>query len=65
MPVICVGNLTIGGAGKTPAALAVAHLLLDAHERPFFLSRGYGGRLAGPVRVDPAFITPPKSATSR
>jgi len=54
VPVICLGNLTVGGAGKTPAALAVAHLLLAAHERPFFLSRGYGGKLAGPVRVDPA-----------
>jgi tetraacyldisaccharide 4'-kinase len=55
VPVICLGNLTAGGAGKTPAALAVAHLLLGARERPFFLSRGYGGRLAGPVRVDPSF----------
>jgi tetraacyldisaccharide 4'-kinase len=55
VPVICLGNLTVGGAGKTPAALAVAHLLLAAHERPFFLSRGYGGRLAGPARVDPTF----------
>jgi tetraacyldisaccharide 4'-kinase len=54
VPVICLGNLTIGGAGKTPAALAVARLLLAAHERPFFLSRGYGGRLRGPVRVNPA-----------
>jgi tetraacyldisaccharide 4'-kinase len=54
VPVICVGNLTVGGAGKTPAALAVAQLLHAAHERPFFLSRGYGGRLAGPVRVNPA-----------
>jgi tetraacyldisaccharide 4'-kinase len=54
LPVICLGNLTVGGAGKTPAALAVAHLLHAAHERPFFLSRGYGGRLAGPVRVNPA-----------
>lgn len=54
VPVICLGNLTVGGAGKTPAALAVAHLLLTARERPFFLSRGYGGRLAGPVRVNPA-----------
>ena len=53
VPVICLGNLTAGGAGKTPAALAVAHLLLAVHERPFFLSRGYGGKLAGPVRVDP------------
>ncbi len=54
VPVICLGNLTVGGAGKTPAALAVAHLLLGARERPFFLSRGYGGRLAGPVRVNAA-----------
>jgi tetraacyldisaccharide 4'-kinase len=55
VPVICVGNLTVGGAGKTPAALAIGRLLLAAHERPFFLSRGYGGRLAGPVRVNPSF----------
>jgi len=54
VPVICLGNLTVGGAGKTPAALAVAQLLHAVHERPFFLSRGYGGRLAGPVRVNPA-----------
>lgn len=53
LPVICLGNLTVGGTGKTPAALAVAHLLLAARERPFMLSRGYGGRLGGPVRVDP------------
>ncbi len=53
LPVICLGNPTLGGAGKTPAALAVAHLLHAAHERPFFLSRGYGGTLAGPVRVNP------------
>ncbi len=55
VPVICLGNLTAGGAGKTPAALTVAHLLLAAHARPFFLSRGYGGQLAGPVRVDLSF----------
>jgi tetraacyldisaccharide 4'-kinase len=54
VPVICLGNLTVGGAGKTPAALAVAHTLLSVHERPFFLSRGYGGRRAGPVRVNAA-----------
>jgi tetraacyldisaccharide 4'-kinase len=54
LPVICLGNLTVGGAGKTPAALAVAQLLHAARERPFFLSRGYGGRLAGPLRVNPA-----------
>ena len=55
LPVICLGNLTVGGAGKTPAALAVAQLLHAASERPFFLSRGYGGQLAGPVRVNPTF----------
>jgi tetraacyldisaccharide 4'-kinase len=57
VPVICLGNFTVGGAGKTPAALAVGRLLLAAHQRLFFLSRGYGGRLAGPVRVDPAVHT--------
>lgn len=54
LPVVCLGNLTVGGAGKTPAAIAVAQLLHAAHQRPFFLSRGYGGQLAGPVRVNPA-----------
>jgi tetraacyldisaccharide 4'-kinase len=54
LPVVCLGNLTVGGAGKTPAAIAVAQLLHGAHLRPFFLSRGYGGRLAGPLRVNPA-----------
>jgi tetraacyldisaccharide 4'-kinase len=54
LPVICLGNLTVGGAGKTPAALAVAQLLHAAHERPFFLSRGYGGTLRGPLRVNAA-----------
>ncbi len=53
VPAICLGNLTIGGSGKTPAALAVGRLLLAAHQHPFFLTRGYGGQLAGPVRVDP------------
>jgi len=51
-PVVCVGNLTVGGAGKTPVARALA-ARLGAH----VLSRGYGGRLAGPLRVDPACHT--------
>src|SRR5690242_20555225 len=53
IPVLCVGNFTLGGAGKTPAAIALAKLLHDAGRHPFLLTRGYGGSLAGPVRVDP------------
>jgi tetraacyldisaccharide 4'-kinase len=52
VPVLCVGNFTVGGSGKTPTAIAVAKLLTDTGHRPFFLSRGYGGALPGPVRVD-------------
>jgi len=52
VPVICVGNFTLGGAGKTPTAIALARLVLELGCRPFFLSRGYGGRVAGPVRID-------------
>jgi tetraacyldisaccharide 4'-kinase len=51
LPVICIGNFTVGGAGKTPTALAVAKILDAAGESPAFLSRGYGGRLRGPVQV--------------
>ena len=53
VPVICVGNFTVGGTGKTPTALRLADLLTADGQRPFFLTRGYGGRLAGPVRVSP------------
>jgi tetraacyldisaccharide 4'-kinase len=51
VPVICVGNPTLGGAGKTPTALAVARMLKAAGERPVFLSRGYGGHQRGPLLV--------------
>jgi tetraacyldisaccharide 4'-kinase len=54
IPVLCVGNYHVGGAGKTPTVLALAKLLRDLGETPVVLSRGYGGELRGPVRVDPA-----------
>jgi tetraacyldisaccharide 4'-kinase len=54
VPVVCVGNPTVGGAGKTPLVLRLARLLQDAGDRPVLLSRGYGGSLEGPLRVDPA-----------
>lgn len=54
IPVLCVGNLTAGGSGKTPTVLALCARLrargIDVH----LLSRGHGGRLTGPHRVDPA-----------
>jgi len=53
-PVICIGNFVAGGAGKTPAAIAVARLLIEMGERVAFLSRGFGGTARGaPIRVDP------------
>jgi tetraacyldisaccharide 4'-kinase len=53
IPVLCVGNYHVGGAGKTPTVLALAKLLRELGETPVVLSRGYGGRLHGPIKVDP------------
>jgi tetraacyldisaccharide 4'-kinase len=53
IPVVCVGNYHVGGAGKTPTVLALTKMLRDLGETPVVLSRGYGGRLRGPVKVDP------------
>jgi len=51
LPVICIGNFTAGGGGKTPTAIAIAEALKAAGERPCFLTRGYGGKTKGPVLV--------------
>jgi tetraacyldisaccharide 4'-kinase len=53
VPVVCVGNLVVGGAGKTPVALALGARLAALGHDVHFLSRGYGGRARGPLRVEP------------
>ena len=52
LPVICVGNFTAGGTGKTPLVLAIARFLSARGHRPAILTRGYGGRVRGPHWVD-------------
>ena len=54
VPVICVGNATVGGAGKTTVALDLGARLVRRGVAAHFLSRGYGGRERGPLLVDPA-----------
>lgn len=54
VPVICVGNFTAGGTGKTPMSLLLAELLTELGQTPAFLSRGYSGSMTGPGWVDPA-----------
>jgi len=54
VPTICVGNLTLGGAGKTPVVRELASILAASGKRVAILSRGHGGSAQGPLRVDPA-----------
>jgi tetraacyldisaccharide 4'-kinase len=53
-PVLCVGNLTVGGAGKTPVAIALAVEAREMGLKPGYLSRGHGGSYSTPHLVDPA-----------
>lgn len=54
IPVICIGNLNAGGTGKTPTTIAMIDRLAQrGHTAIHVVSRGYGGRLAGPIRVEP------------
>lgn len=57
LPVVCIGNLTVGGTGKTPTAIAIARRLAVIGRKPAIVSRGYRGRVEGPVRVDPSVHT--------
>ena len=52
VPIICIGNLTVGGTGKTPLALTLAERLIKSGEVVHFLTRGYGGSEHGPLQVD-------------
>ena len=51
LTIICVGNLTIGGTGKTPTVIYIAELLKNINYNVTILLKGYGGALKGPLRV--------------
>lgn len=60
IPIICVGNLTLGGAGKTPVALSLGKYFLSTGKKVGFLSRGYKGRLKGPIQINRNYHTAEK-----
>lgn len=52
VPVICVGNLVMGGAGKTPTVLALVNILKKMNHTPHILCRGYGAVIKDSIQVD-------------
>lgn len=58
IPILSVGNLVCGGAGKTPTAIAIARLLKEKGILAHFVTRGYGGEQKGPLEVDPNVHSP-------
>ncbi len=52
-PVICIGNLSAGGTGKTPITLSIGKMLSEAGHTPHIITRGYGGNQRGPLQVRP------------
>ncbi len=51
IPVMCIGNLTLGGAGKTPVTIKLRQMISGKFKNIFVLTRGYGGKLKGPKIV--------------
>lgn len=52
VPVLCVGNFTAGGTGKTPLCIVLSNVVRTLGREPVFLTRGYGGTAIGPMLVD-------------
>ena len=53
LPIICIGNIVIGGAGKTPVALKIGKMLTEAGYKPHFISKGYAGIIKSNTLVEP------------
>ena len=52
LPIICIGNIVVGGAGKTPVSLKIGKLLIKAGYKPHFISKGYAGLIKKNILVE-------------